>query len=207
MNEQALRQQIEQKQALMGLLGHTYAQMKEIDTHIAAAGSIAKFAGRSEDLKRQFENIAAAPVAAPLPTVHPGLELEPAPVPSQPFAPQPIAPQDLFVPPAIEYVDPDQPAANKQEQQMEFNFSQVEKNVLQDIYNVLYDIKKILLEAKKSSPAPKKKMQDCILCGSKAVVNALLQGYEVRCTSCNAATSQEHATAKEAVKQWNKDNQ
>ena len=205
--DEATKQQIEQKRALMGLLGHTYAQMKEIDTHIAAAGSNAKFAGRSEDLKRQFENIASAPVVAPLPTVNPGLEMEPAPFPSQPFVAQPIAPQPLFVQPTIEYAAPTPTAVSKDEQQLEFNFSQVEKNVLNDIYNVLYDIKKILLEAKKSAPAPKKKMQDCILCGSKATVNALTQGYEVRCTSCNAATSEEHATAKEAVKEWNKDNQ
>lgn len=209
--DEATKQQIEQKRALMGLLGHTYAQMKEIDTHIAAAGSSAKFAGRSEDLKRQFENIASAPVVAPLPTINPGLEMEPASFPSQPFVAQPIAPQPLFVPPAMEYAAPapaPAPAAvDKDVQQLEFNFKQVEKNVLNDIYNVLYDIKKILLESKKNQPAPKKKMQECILCGSKATVNALPQGYEVRCTSCNAATTQKHATAKEAVKEWNKDNQ
>lgn len=200
--DEATKQQIEQKRALMGLLGHTYAQMKEIDTNIAAAGSSAKFAGRSEDLKRQFETIATAPVVAPLPTVNPGLEVVQVPLPSQPLASQP-----LFIQPTIDYAAPAPTAVSKDEQQLEFNFNQVEKNVLNDIYNVLYDIKKILLEAKKSVPAPKKKMQDCILCGSKATVNALTHGYEVRCTSCNAATSKEHATAKEAVKEWNRDNQ
>jgi hypothetical protein len=98
--------------------------------------------------------------------------------------------------------------AQQDEFQLEFNFKQAEKNVLQDIYNVLYDIKKILLENKKTQPAPKKKISDCILCGSKATVSTRASNaFEVRCSNCNACTAEEHATAKNAVKEWNKDNQ
>jgi len=176
--------------------------MKEIDSHIAAAGSNAKFAGRSEILKRQFETIATTPFVAQ-PNYDSELELPPvqSPVFAQPQAvPVHVQPTQHAAPVAAPAVQDDF--------QLEFNFKQAEKNVLQDIYNVLYDIKKILLENKKTQPAPKKKISDCILCGSKATVSALTNNaFEIRCSNCNASTSQEHATAKNAVKEWNKDNQ
>jgi hypothetical protein len=191
-------QQIEQQRALLGLLGHTYGQMKEIDSHIAAAGSNAKFAGRSETLKRQFEAVATTPFAA---QPNNDSELELPPVQSPVF----IQPQ--AVPVQVQPIQHAAPAV-QDDFQLEFNFKQVEKNVLQDIYNVLYDIKKILLENKNTQPAPKKKISDCILCGSKATVSTLANNaFEIRCSNCNASTSQEHATAKNAVKEWNKDNQ
>lgn len=194
--------QIEQHRALLGLLGHTYGQMKEIDTHIAAAGSNAKFAGRSETLKRQFETLATTPFAAP-PQDNYDSELELAPVQSPVFQPQalPVQAQPML---GMAVSTPVAPA----DMQLEFNFKQAEKNVLQDIYNVLYDIKKILQDNKKTQPAPKKRVNDCILCGTKATIGMRSDNaYEVRCTNCNASTAQEHATAKSAVKEWNKDNQ
>jgi len=198
-------QQIEQHRALLGLLGHTYGQMKEIDTHIAAAGSNAKFAGRSEALKRQFETLATTPIVAQPPQPNYDSELELPPVQSPVFA-QPQA-MPVQVQP-IHHAAPAPTLTAPDEFQLEFNFKQAEKNVLQDIYNVLYDIKKILLENKKTQPAPKKKISDCILCGTKATVSTLANNaFEVRCTNCNASTTQEHATAKNAVKEWNKDNQ
>jgi len=196
-------QQIEQHRALLGLLGHTYGQMKEIDTHIAAAGSNAKFAGRSEALKRQFETIATTPFVAQPSQPNYDSELELPPVQS------PVFVQPQAVPVQLQPIQQAAPMPVQQDEfQLEFNFKQAEKNVLQDIYNVLYDIKKILLENKKTQPAPKKKINDCILCGTKATVSALANNaFEVRCTNCNASTTQEHATAKNAVKEWNKDNQ
>jgi len=194
-------QQIEQQRALLGLLGHTYGQMKEIDSHIAAAGSNAKFAGRSEILKRQFETIATTPfVAQP----NNDSELELPPVQSPVF----IQPQAVPVQvQPIQHAAPVTPAV-QDDFQLEFNFKQAEKNVLQDIYNILYDIKKIMLENKKTQPVPKKKISDCILCGSKAtVLTRASNAFEVRCSNCNACTAEEHATAKNAVKEWNKDNQ
>jgi len=190
-------QQIEQHRALLGLLGHTYGQLKEIDTHIAAAGSNAKFAGRSDSLKRQFETLATTPFA-----VQPNndSELELPPVQSPVFT----QPQAVQVQP-IQHAAP--AAALQDDSQLEFNFKQAEKNVLQDIYNILYDIKKIMLDNKKTQPAPKKKISDCILCGSKATISLATNAFEVKCSNCNACTTQEHASAKNAVKEWNKDNQ
>ena len=196
-------QQIEQHRALLGLLGHTYGQMKEIDTHIAAAGSNAKFAGRSEALKRQFETLATTPIVATSQQNYDS-ELELAPVQSSVVEYQQQISKVQFQPaPSVAA-----PPTKQDDMQMEFNFKQAEKNVLQDIYNVLYDIKKILLENKKTQPVPKKKISDCILCGTKATIATNANNaYEVRCSNCNASTAEEHATAKSAVKEWNKDNQ
>ena len=195
-------QQIEQHRALLGLLGQTYGQLKEIDTHIAAAGSNAKFAGRSEALRRQFETLATTPiVATPQQNYDSELELAPVQSPVVNYQPQ-ISTVQLQPAPSVAA------PAIQDDMQMEFNFKQAEKNVLQDIYNVLYDIKKILLENKKTPPAPKKRINDCILCGTKATIATNANNaYEVRCSNCNASTAEEHATAKSAVKEWNKDNQ
>lgn len=196
------QQQIEQHRALLGLLGHTYGQLKEIDTHIAATGSNAKFAGRSESLKRQFETLATTPIAA-IPQHNYDSELDTAPVLSPIVDYQPQI-STIQLQPAPSVTAP----AKQDDIQLEFNFKQAEKNVLQDIYNVLYDIKKILQENKKIQSAPKKRINDCILCGTKATVASCSNNtFEVRCYKCNACTAEEHTTTKSAVKEWNKDNQ
>lgn len=185
----------------MGLLGHTYAQMKEIDTHIAAAGSSAKFAGRSEDIKRQFEQIATQPM---VPVVSTSIELG-----AQPMLPTP-PPVQQFEQPApatfvMQHVAIPAPApAPADEMQLEFNFKAAEKNILQDIYNVLYDIKKMMQESreKEAKKETKKKISNCIICGSTASLVKEDNNYIVKCTCCDAASSTQ-SSAKVCVKEWN----
>jgi len=191
-------QQIEEKRALMGLLGHTYAQMKEIDTHIAAAGSSAKFAGRSEELRKQFETIATTPIIVPndnLEIMHPGPPpVAPAPV----LTPAPV----MYEPVAVSAPAPPQPTTA----QLEFNFTAAEKNILSDIYNVLYDIKKLLIEAKQQTkPDKRKKIVDCVLCGSVAKPIQVENLHAVQCTGCKTQ-SITASDIKTCIKEWNQAN-
>jgi len=200
MTPQQLEQQ-EQKRALMGLLGHTYAQMKEIDMHIASAGSNAKFAGRSEDIKRQFEQVATqavVPIAPQQTSIELG-EVLPAPRIVAPPAPV-VEPQYIMHAPVAVQPVAAQPA---EEKQLEFNFKAVEKNVLTDIYNVLYDIRKMMLEfkEKEAKKEKKSKIANCIICGSLAQMSKKDNKFTINCTSCFAETKSD--SNKECIKEWN----
>ena len=175
-----------------------YGQMKEIDSNIAAAGSGAKFGGRSAEIKKVFEGVAAnllpsAPAEIAPPAVQ---QLMPTPVPT--FEPLPVVIQ--------------QP----QEEQLELKFSSTDKDVLNNIYNVLFDIKKLLSETvdlykqQLQPPAAKKEKKTpflvaCCLCGGTAKgkkINEKL--YTVTCDGCkNHEDNVNESLAKVA---WNNKN-
>lgn len=195
---------MDDRSAILNFVGQMYGQMKEIDSNIAAAGSNAKFGGRSAEIKKVFEEVA---------------------VNLQPPAPTTVVPemmqQSVFVPapmPAPALIPMPQPAAAQelQEEQLELKFSSTDKDVLNSIYNVLFDIKKLLSEAidlqkqQLQMPVVKKEkkastLASCCLCGGAAKgkkVNEKL--YTVTCESCkNSEDGVNESVAKVA---WNNKN-
>ena len=173
---------MDDKSAILNFVGQMYGQMKEIDSNIAAAGSGAKFGGRSAEIKKVFEEVAAN-------------LLPPAPVETAPTAVQQFihAPMPTAVP-AFEH--PPVAVQQPQEEQLELKFSSTDKDVLNNIYNVLFDIKKLLSETvdlhkqQLQTPAVKKEKKTpflvaCCLCGGTAKgkkINEKL--YTVACEGC-----------------------
>lgn len=186
-----------EKEALLNFIGGVYGQMKEIDNHIAATGSGAKFAGRSAELKNVFEQVAAsAVVQQPAPQfIQPSLGAEVLTTSQQPVELKYTAPQQIVQ---------QQSSAD----QLEFIFKEDANSILKDIYNILFDIKKILSShqnnqnekyAKKS-----KKYADCCLCGSKPTYSKDKETHIMQCTGCGA---KEIATTEQTVKtSWNNNN-
>lgn len=186
------------KEALLNFIGGVYGQMKEIDNHIAATGSGAKFAGRSAELKNVFEQVAASAVMQQ-PAPH---YIESAP----PGAVVETMPQPLAAHKHVTTVQqaPSQPVAD----QLEFTFKEDASSILKDIYNVLFDIKKLLTSIKSTEnekPVKKnKKYANCCLCGSKPAFSKDRQTYIMQCTGCSA---KEIATTEQNVKTaWNNNN-
>lgn len=192
-----------EKEALLNFIGGVYGQMKEIDNHIAATGSGAKFGGRSAELKNVFEQVATSSVVQ-----------QPAPNFIQPTPGMQVitTPQQ---PSEIKYVAP--PVVQQQQQpivqqtsvdQLEFSFKEDANSVLKDIYNILFDIKKILISHQNNQnerPAKKnKKYADCCLCGSKPAYSKDRETHIMQCTGCGA---KEIATTEQSVKtSWNNNN-
>lgn len=193
-----------EKEALLNFIGGVYGQMKEIDNHIAATGSGAKFAGRSAELKNVFEQVAAsAVVQQPAPAfIQPALTMDASPVPQQ------IS--------EIRYVAPPQQSqpAPEQSNQLEFSFKEDANSILKDIYNVLFDIKKLLTSLQNNQanssnqndkPVKKaKKYADCCLCGSKPIYTRDKETHIMQCTGCSA---KETGASEQSVKtSWNNNN-
>lgn len=180
-----------EKEALLNFIGGVYGQMKEIDNHIAATGSGAKFAGRSAELKNVFEQVAASSVVQ-----------QPAPsyVPAAPPTSQPLPQQHS----ELMHVVPPQFTPLKADQ-LEFSFKEDANSILRDIYNILFDIKKILQNKQNDKPAKKsKKYADCCLCGSKPAYSKDRETHIMQCTGCGA---KEVATSEQNVKtSWNNNN-
>ena len=188
------------KAALLNFIGGVYGQMKEIDNHIAATGSGAKFAGRSAELKNVFEQVAASTVVQ-----------QPAPEPMLPaISTQTIPLQRVETIPLQRVetiVDPSQDL-QRREDQLEFSFKEDSNSLLKDIYNVLFDIKKLISSFQSNqnekSTKKNKKYADCCLCGSKPVYIKDRETHIMRCTSCGA---EEIAQTEQTVKSsWNNNN-
>ncbi len=170
--------------------------MKEIDNHIAAAGSNAKFGNRSIEIQNVLKEVVAAPTPQP----------QPRPLPQQqmPVEVKPEAP--MFLMPVQKPLVIEQQQSN--EQQLELMFKNDEKSILNDIYNVLYDIKKLLIESQnnaKEKPKKIKKYVDCCLCGSQPKLCKTTEGIvELKCTGCK--NSEQDETEQFAKIKWNKSN-
>lgn len=189
---------MDDKNALINFIGSVYGQMKEIDNHIAAAGSNAKFGNRSADIQNVLKEVVAAPTLQPQPQLLPQQQIN---VQVQPEPPAPIVFMPAQKPAVIE-----QQSSN--EQQLELMFKNDEKSILNDIYNVLYDIKKLLVESQnnvKEKPKKVKKYVDCCLCGSQPKLCKTAEGtVELKCTGCK---NSEHDETEQVVKiKWNKSN-
>lgn len=194
-----------EKEALLNFIGGVYGQMKEIDNHIAATGSGAKFANRSAELKNVFEQVAASTVvqqpAPPFIQSNTGVSVI--------AAPQQIAEIRYDVPAQPAQQPP--PASEQQTNQLEFSFKEDANSILKDIYNVLFDIKKILIaqqnnQSNQNDKAVKKtkKYADCCLCGSRPAYSKDKDMYIMQCTGCNA---KEVASSEQIVKtSWNNNN-
>lgn len=189
-----------EKEALLNFIGGVYGQMKEIDNHIAATGSGAKFAGRSAELKNVFEQVAASAVVqqpAPL-FIQPSLGTEVATTSQQPVELKYTAPPQIVQ---------QQSSAD----QLEFTFKEDANSILKDIYNILFDIKKILScnqnnqnNQNEKSAKKSKKYADCCLCGSKPAYSKDKETHIMQCTRCGA---KEIATTEQTVKtSWNNNN-
>ena len=191
---------MDDKSAILNFVGQMYGQMKEIDSNIAAAGSNAKFGGRSAEIKKVFEEVAVnLQPPAPAPIVAPALQ-------------QPV----FATAPATTFVQAPAPVQQPQEEQLELKFSSSDKDVLNSIYNVLFDIKKLLVEAidlqkqQSQTPAIKKEkktssLAPCCLCGGTAKgkkVNEKL--YTVTCESCK--NSEDGINESHAKVAWNNKN-
>jgi hypothetical protein len=179
---------MDDKNALINFIGNVYGQMKEIDNHIAAAGSNAKFGNRSIDIQNVLKEVVAAPAVQPQPFI------QTQPVVQQQF----IAPQPAVV--------PVQQSAG--EQQLELSFKTDEKSILNDIYNVLYDIKRLLVEAQKThkeKPKKLKKYIDCCLCGSQPKLQRIDDlVMQLKCSECKNYESD--ATEQLVKIKWNNSN-
>lgn len=188
---------MEDKAALINFIGNVYGQMKEIDNHIAAAGSNAKFGNRSADIQNVLKEVVAAPTMPQPPKQHAALHMQPAPQASAEYTPMhPVKVHDLA------------PAQNQNAQQLELPFSSSEKSILSDIYNVLYDIKKLMIEFQKkqdTKPAKVKKYEKCCLCGSQPKLNKTQDSdFELKCTGCK--NSETDDTVSLVKTKWNKAN-
>lgn len=187
-----------EKEALLNFIGGVYGQMKEIDNHIAATGSGAKFAGRSAELKNVFEQVAASTVVQQPASLH--IESAPANAVVE-TVPQPLVATKHVAPVQM---TPPQPVAD----QLEFSFKEDANSILKDIYNILFDIKKFLIshQSTKNEKTVKKtkKYADCCLCGSKPTFIKDRETCIMQCTGCGArevaATEQNVKTA------WNNNN-
>lgn len=189
-----------EKEALLNFIGGVYGQMKEIDNHIAATGSGAKFGGRSAELKSVFEQVATSSVMQqPAPNfIQPAPGMQVVTTPQQPSEIKYIAPQQQ---PIVQQTSVDQ---------LEFSFKEDANSILKDIYNILFDIKKILISYQNNQnerPAKKnKKYADCCLCGSKPVYSKDKETHThtMQCTGCGA---KEIATTEQSAKtSWNNNN-
>lgn len=193
-----------EKDTILSFIGNMYGQVKEIDNHIAAAGSNAKFGGRSVELQNKFEEMVKSPAI--------GFEQ-----PSPPLIQQPAVnliesaggeaiPQQ-FREPAAQQVVQNRPDPF----QMELPLMDTQKNVLTDIYNVLFDMKKMLAEfikSQKDVPAiveEKKKYVNCCLCGSQPkYFKDEEKQHNLQCRQCK---SKETAASKFLVEStWNSKN-
>ena len=185
---------MDDKNALINFIGSVYGQMKEIDNHIAAAGSNAKFGNRSVEIQNVLKEVVAAPTLQPQPQFLPQQQFN---MQVQPEPPAPI----VVMPAVIE-----QQSSN--EQQLELMFKNDEKSILNDIYNVLYDIKKLLIEAQnnaKEKPKKVKKYVDCCLCGSQPKLCKTTEGIvELKCMGCK--NSEQDETEQLVKMKWNKIN-
>lgn len=179
------------KNALINFIGSVYGQMKEIDNHIAATGSNAKFGNRSIELQNVLKEVVDAP------TVHP----QPQILPQQP---QILPQQQITIQEMPQSLAPAQKTAAT-EQQLELVFKNDEKSILNDIYNVLYDIKKLLIESQNNFKEKNKKVKkyvNCCLCGSQPKISKTVQGnIELKCTGCK--NSEQDATEQLAKLKWN----
>lgn len=179
------------KNALINFIGSVYGQMKEIDNHIAATGSNAKFGNRSIELQNVLKEVVDAP------TVHP----QPQFLPQQP---QILPQQQITIQEMPQSLAPAQKTAAT-EQQLELVFKNDEKSILNDIYNVLYDIKKLLIESQNNFKEKNKKVKkyvNCCLCGSQPKISKTAQGnIELKCTGCK--NSEQDATEQLAKLKWN----
>lgn len=168
--------------------------MKEIDNHIAAAGSNAKFGNRSVELQNVLKEVVDAP------TVHP----QPLLSHSQLLPQQQIIIQDQPQTLAPVTLAPVQKTAIN-EQQLELIFKNDEKSILNDIYNVLYDIKKLLIESQSNFKEKNKKVKkyvNCCLCGSQPKISKTAEGcIELKCTGCKS--SEQDATEQLVKLKWN----
>jgi len=196
---------MDDRSAILNFVGQMYGQMKEIDSNIAAAGSNAKFGGRSAEIKKVFEEVAVnLQPPAPAPITAPALQ-QPVFTPAPTFV---QAPSPTFVQAPV--------AAQPQEEQLELKFSSTDKDVLNSIYNVLFDIKKLLSEAidlqkqQQQTVAVKKEkkastLASCCLCGGAAKGKKVSEKlYTVTCESCkNSENGVSESVAKVA---WNNKN-
>lgn len=192
---------MDDKNALINFIGSVYGQMKEIDNHIAATGSNAKFGNRSIELQNVLKEVVEAPTLPPQPQFLPP-QPQQLQLPPQQFniqeLPQTLAP--IVLAPA------QKPAVV--EQQLELMFKNDEKSILNDIYNVLYDIKKLLIESQNNFKEKNKKVKkyvDCCLCGSQPKISKTAEGsIELKCTGCK--NSEQDATEQLVKLKWNKVN-
>jgi hypothetical protein len=194
---------MDDRSAILNFVGQMYGQMKEIDSNIAAAGSNAKFGGRSAEIKKVFEEVAVnlqppVPITTEIPAVH-----QPALVTASVPTAAPV-----IVQPTV--------AHQSQEEQLELKFSSTDKDVLNSIYNVLFDIRKILTEAvvlqkqQMQTPVVKKERKQsslvsCCLCGANAKGKKVSEKlYTVACEGCkNSESGLNESLAKVA---WNNKN-
>jgi hypothetical protein len=183
---------MDDKNALINFIGNVYGQMKEIDNHIAATGSNAKFGNRSIELQNVLKEVVDAP------TVHPQPQF---------LSQQQITVQEIPQPLAPIVLAPVQKTAAT-EQQMELMFKNDEKSILNDIYNVLYDIKKLLIESQNNFKEKNKKVKkyvNCCLCGSQPKISKTAENsIELKCTGCK--NSEQDATEQLVKLKWNKVN-
>jgi len=195
-----------EKVAITNFIGSLYGQMKEIDGHIAAAGSSPKFGGRSNEIKDILVKEIAAN-SAPQP-----------PAPSKLAQPELIPiPQPELIPMPRPEETPTQQNTNlpqADQNQLEFNFAN--NNILNDIYNLLYDIKKILAQIKDDIKPPAlpekikktrviKNVESCCVCGSKPKAEKRNNEYRLACTGCGMQANPGKTRA-EAVSNWIEEN-
>jgi hypothetical protein len=187
---------MDDKNALINFIGSVYGQMKEIDNHIAATGSNAKFGNRSIELQNVLKEVVEAPAVPPQPQL--------LPQQSQPLPQQQITVQEIPQPLAPVALAPVQKTAIDQ-QQLELIFKNDEKSILNDIYNVLYDIKKLLIESQNNFKEKNKKVKkyvNCCLCGSQPKISKTAEGsIELKCTGCK--NSEQDATEQLVKLKWN----
>lgn len=194
----------EQSAAIINFFGQTFGQMKEIDKNIEAAGSNAKFGGRSAEVEKALRGFVDQ-IQAPSPTPTAPLPLA---MPVQTFVDvQPVISNQVSV--------VHEPQPTKQEEQLELKFSTSDKDVLNDIYNVLFDIRKLIAESielqkQQLTTAPKKQKKQsvlapCCLCGAEAKGKKVSEKlFTITCEGCkNSENGNNELSAKVA---WNNNN-
>lgn len=183
----------EEKQAILEFTGRTFGELKEIDSHIAAAGSNAKFAGRSESLKEVFKSVAAAPVGTatatfPTDTGSPGLPSYPYigdPVPTTPTFPHIVTVPNVTDSPQKEFVFVDKLQDN---------------NRIVALLEEIRDQLKILNSSMVQKSKNRYKLKAC-MCGAEPTVSRTNEGVMVACNSCGIEFSAKNI--KELKKIWN----
>jgi hypothetical protein len=200
---------MDDKRAMLEFMGQFHSEMKAIDTHIEAAGSNAKFGGRSEDIKDSMKALMAVPISslqAPTETVSVG----------------------ATNPPQILQNNPQQvsqvvtPVVKIDNNQLEFNFNETPVSILKEMRDRMdsmeRSMKRIIayIDSIQTQPDERGDCNNvgstelgrgsvCCLCGGTPKTKKTNDNiYVTKCVSCN--NSEEGSTRKASRDLWNSKN-